>query len=81
MFIAKFQEEFTAWNPANTAVPMRAAQATVVTMAARIANVRMNNGSPSPPAAAIPAKRGRRLAPSARDHRMAGITRNSPMNH
>ncbi len=29
---------------------MRAAQATVATIAARIASVRMNNGSPSPPA-------------------------------
>ena len=60
---------------------MRAAQATVATIAARIASVRMNNGSPSPPAAAMPAIRGLRLAPSARAQRMAGVTRNSPIYH
>ena len=37
IFIAKFQDEFTAWNPASTVVPNRAAEATVITIAARMA--------------------------------------------
>ena len=49
---------------------MRAAQATVATIATRIASVRMNNGSPSPPAAAMPAIRGLRLA---RDQKQSHI--------
>ena len=57
---------------------MRAAQATVATIAARIASVRMNNGSPSPPAAAMPAIRGLRLAPYQGRYARAG---NTPVQH
>ena len=81
IFIAKFQDEFTAWNPASTVVPNRAAEATVITIAARMASVRMNSGRPSPPAAAMPDRRGRSAAPSAFAHSTAGTVRNSPMNH